>query len=137
MDFWASFWDIIWWFLWAFVFIAYLMALFSIIADLFRDKDLSGWAKAVWLLFLLFLPLLTALVYVIARGRGMAERSSTATREARQEAESYIRDVAGTSPSAEIAKAKELLDSGAITREEFERIKAGALGTGRRTAASS
>jgi hypothetical protein len=128
VDFWESFWDVIWWFLWAFVFIAYLMALFSIFTDLFRDRNLSGWGKAVWLIFLLFLPLLTALVYVIVRGKGMAERSSTASRQARQDAESYIRDVAGTSPSEEIAKAKELLDSGVISPGEFEHIKTRALG---------
>ncbi len=75
MTFWNSFWDIIWWFLWIFVFVAYMFALFSIVVDLFRDRKLNGWWKAVWLIFLIFVPFLTALVYLIARGRGMAERS--------------------------------------------------------------
>ena len=81
MNFWESFWDVIWWFLWAFVFIAYLMALFAIIGDLFRDHKLSGWWKAVWIIFLIFVPFLTALIYLIARGNGMAERSQ---KEAKQ-----------------------------------------------------
>jgi signal transduction histidine kinase len=128
VDFWSSFVDVIWWFLWAFAFIAYLFALFAIVTDLFRDKDLSGWAKAVWLVFMVFLPLVTALVYLVARGNGMAERSSTASRAAHQEAESYIRQVSGTpSPSDEIAKAKQLLDSSVITSEEFAHLKARAL----------
>ncbi|WP_152189885.1 SHOCT domain-containing protein [Georgenia satyanarayanai] len=129
MDFWASFWDIIWWFLWAFFFIAYLFALFSIITDLFRDRAMSGWGKAVWLVFLLVLPLVTALVYLIARGSGMAERSAEASRGARQQAEAYIRDVAGSSPAEEISRAKALLDSGAISRAEFDHLKSRALST--------
>ncbi|TDE94292.1 SHOCT domain-containing protein [Occultella glacieicola] len=127
MDFWQSFWDIIWWFFWAFVFISYLMALFSIVADVFRDRELSGWAKAVWMIFLVFVPFLTALIYLIARGKGMAERSAGQARQAQDAADNYIRSVAATSPSDEIAKAKGLLDSGTITAEEFERIKARAL----------
>ena len=81
MNFWNSFWDLIWWFLWAFVFIAYLFALFAIIGDLFRDHKLNGWWKALWIIFLIFVPFLTALVYLIARGNGMAERSQ---KEAKQ-----------------------------------------------------
>jgi hypothetical protein len=71
MNFWTSFWDIIWWFVWAFAFIAYLFALFAIIGDLFRDRKLNGWLKAIWVLFLIFVPFLTALVYLIARGKGI------------------------------------------------------------------
>ncbi|MBC7291187.1 MAG: SHOCT domain-containing protein [Actinotalea sp.] len=130
MDFWASFWDIIWWFVWGFFFIAYLFALFAIIGDLFRDRALSGLGKAVWLVFLLFLPFVTALVYLVARGRGMAERSFQATRAAQQETEAYIRDVAGVSPAEEISRAKALLDAGAITAAEFDQLKSRALGAG-------
>lgn len=126
MTFWTSIWDVIWWFITAFVFIAYLMALFSIISDLFRDRKLNGWAKAVWFIFLIFLPFVTALVYLIARGRGMGERQEAQVREVKQAQDDYIRQVAG-GPAAEIAEAKKLLDSGAVTQAEFEALKAKAL----------
>jgi hypothetical protein len=129
VEFWSDFWDIIWWFVWAFVFIAYLFALFSIITDLFRDRELSGWWKAVWLIFLVVLPFVTALVYLIARGRGMAERSARSAIAARKAGDAYIRDVAGSgSPGQQIAQAKALLDEGAITAEEFAALKDHALG---------
>ena len=125
--FWGSFGDLIWWFLWAFVFVAYLFALFAIISDLFRDHKLNGWFKAIWIVFLIFLPFLTALVYLIARGRGMAERSQKQAQQIQQAQDDYIKTVAGTSPSEEIAKAKQLLDAGTITAEEYERLKAKVL----------
>ncbi|KAM9862361.1 hypothetical protein ACI1US_01681 [Leucobacter sp. BZR 635] len=75
-------WEMLGWMLWAVIFISYLFALFAIITDLFRDHSLSGWGKAVWALFLIFLPLLTALVYLITRGGGMASRTQAAGREA-------------------------------------------------------
>lgn len=128
MSLWESFWAIIWWFFWAFVFISYLMVLFNIIADLFRDHALNGWWKAVWLIFLIFVPFLTALVYLIARGSDMAERSASIYREQQQAADSYIRSVAGSSPSDEIDKASKLLAAGTITDAEFAAIKARALG---------
>lgn len=128
MSFWDNFWNIIWLFFWSFAFIAYLFALFSIISDLFRDHKLNGWWKALWILFLIFVPFLTALVYLIARGPGMAERSQRDARQAQSAADQYIRQVAGTSPADEIAKAKALLDSGAITPEEFAHLKSVALG---------
>ncbi|MGH3689298.1 MAG: SHOCT domain-containing protein [Microbacterium sp.] len=127
MSFWGSFWDIIWWFLLAFIFISYLFALFAIVADLFRDRKLNGWWKAVWIIFLIFVPFLTVLVYLIARGSGMAERSNAEAANARSAADAYIQQVAGTSPSEEIAKAKALLDSGTITTEEYNTIKAKVL----------
>lgn len=128
-DFWSSIWNTIWWAFSAFVLVAYLLALFSIITDLFRDRKLSGWAKAVWLIFLIFLPFLTALAYLVFRGPGMAERSVAQHRAAQAAADDYIRSVAG-GPAAEIAQAKELLDSGAITQSEFEAIKSSALSKG-------
>jgi len=70
----GGFWDLFWWFFWVFVFVTYLIVLFSIIVDVFRDHTLNGWLKAVWLIFLIFVPFLTGVVYVIARGKGMAER---------------------------------------------------------------
>ena len=126
--FWGSFWDIIWWFLMIFVFVTYLFVLFAIIGDLFRDHKLSGWWKAVWIIFLLFLPFLTALVYLIARGRGMSERSAAQAKQLQAAQADYIKSLAGsTSPTEEIAKAKSLLDSGAISQSEFDSIKAKAL----------
>ncbi|WP_308493632.1 SHOCT domain-containing protein [Microbacterium terrisoli] len=125
--FWGSFWDIIWWFITVFVFFAYLMALFSVIVDLFRDRKLNGWWKALWIIFLVFVPFLTVLVYLIARGRGMAERSTREAKQAQSAADDYIRQVAGGSPSEEITKAKSLLDAGTITPAEYDTIKAKAL----------
>jgi hypothetical protein len=123
-----NFWDVVAWFFWVFVFFAYLMVIFSIIGDLFRDHKLNGWWKAVWIIFLIFVPFLTALVYLIARGRGMAERQAAAVRHAQSAQAAYIREAAGTaSPTDDIAKAKALLDSGAISAEEFEHLKAKAL----------
>ena len=75
MSFWENFWDIFWWFFIVYAFFAFLYALFIVIADVFRDNDLSGWWKAVWIIFLAFVPFLTLLVYMMARGKGMAERS--------------------------------------------------------------
>ena len=122
------FWDLIWWFLVAFVFIAYLFALFAIIGDLFRDHKLNGFVKAIWIIFLIFVPFLTALIYLIARGKGMAERGAAQAKELQAAQDSYIKSVAGVrSPSEEIAKAKALLDAGAITQAEFDAIKAKAL----------
>jgi Phospholipase_D-nuclease N-terminal len=129
MNFWANFWDVIWWFFWVFAFIAYLMALFAIIGDLFRDHKLNGWAKAVWIIFLIFVPFLTALVYLIARGRGMAERGQREAKQYQAATDEYIRQTAGTaaSPADEIAKAKSLLDAGTISQGEYDLLKAKAL----------
>ena len=119
------------WFFWVFVFFAYLMVLFSIIGDLFRDSELSGWLKAIWIVFLIFVPFLTALVYLIARGNGMTKRGLAQAAEQRKLQDEYIRQTAGTAAPAssvdDIAKAKSLLDSGAITQAEFDAIKAKAL----------
>jgi len=123
----SNFWDFMWLIASAFLFVAYLLILFRIITDLFKDSELGGGAKALWLICLLFLPMLTALVYVIARGKGMAARQRAAYEQSRSEAESYIRQVAGKSPAEQIADAKLLLDAGTINPEEFARLKAKAL----------
>ena len=124
-----SFWDIIWFIIIFFAFASYLMVLFSIVADLFRDPEVSGVMKAVWVICLVFFTFITAIVYLIVRGRGMNERSAKKYAEARQAQDEYVRSVAGAGSSApeQIAKAKELLDSGAITSDEFASIKAKAL----------
>ena len=129
MDFWANFWDFVGFFLWTMVLISYLYVLFAVIADLFRDRELSGWAKVGWLILMLFVPVLTVLIYVIARGQGMAERQMQSNVRAQESTEQYIRSVAtAASPTQEISQAKTLLDSGAITASEYEAIKARALG---------
>ncbi len=122
-----SFWDVFWLIVWSFLFVAYLMVLFNVLVDLFRDHELSGWAKAVWVLFLLVFPALTALVYLIVRGEGMAQRSDRAVRQAKSDTEAYIRSVSTTSPADQIATAKQLLDQGAITEAEFDHLKSKAL----------
>ena len=124
-----SFWEIVWFIFIFFAFMAYLMVIFQVIGDLFRDDSVSGWLKAVWIIALIFLPFLTLLVYLIARGKGMAERSAQAMDTARRAQDDYVRSVAGAGASApdQIAKAKELLDSGAITADEFAALKAKAL----------
>lgn len=129
MSFWESLWSIFWWMFWAYIFIAYLMALFTVLIDIFRDPKLNGWAKAVWILFLVFVPFLTVLVYVIARGGGMGERASKTYQNEKAASDAYIRDVAGSAPdpAQQIEKASQLLASGAITDAEFAQIKAKAL----------
>jgi Short C-terminal domain/Phospholipase_D-nuclease N-terminal len=123
----SNFWDIVWLILSTFVFVAYLLVLFQILVDLFRDHELGGGFKALWIIGLIFLPVMTALVYIVARGRGMAERARAAAQRAKSEADAYIRDVAGRSPADQIATAKTLLDAGTITPDEFARLKAKAL----------
>ncbi|HZA31511.1 MAG TPA: hypothetical protein VE462_08350 [Propionibacteriaceae bacterium] len=124
-----SFWDFFWLLIWGFFFVYFLMILFQIIGDLFRDRDLSGWAKALWIIVLVFIPFLSMLIYLVVRGRGMAERNAAAFRTAQASTESYIKDVAGTGGNAaeQIATAKGLLDQGTITTSEFEQLKAKAL----------
>ncbi|HSN36248.1 MAG TPA: SHOCT domain-containing protein [Arthrobacter sp.] len=123
MSFWENFWDIFWWFFFVYAIFAFLYALFIVIADLFHDHQLSGWWKAVWFVFLAFVPFLTLLVYMIARGKGMTERSMERARRDQEAADAYIRQVATASPTEEISKAKALLDSGTISPDEFQRIK--------------
>lgn len=115
-----------------FVFFAWFMGLFYVFGDLFRSQDLGGVAKTFWALFLIILPILGMLVYLIARGSGMNERTLAAQAGMQRRQEDYIRSVAA--PAGErtaiqqIAEAKSLLDSGTITADEFERLKADALG---------
>jgi hypothetical protein len=128
----VSFWEIVWYIVIVFAFVAYLMILFWVLTDLFRDHKLSGWFKALWIIFLIIAPWLTALVYLIARGRGMNERSAEQANQQRQAQDAYIKQVVGSgggaaSPADQIHRAKELLDSGAIDADEFATLKAKAL----------
>ncbi|GAA2163866.1 putative oligomerization/nucleic acid binding protein [Humibacillus xanthopallidus] len=123
-----NFWQFFWLLVWSFFFVAFLIALFQIVVDLFRDQELSGWWKALWLIFLLFAPVLGALVYLIARGNGMAKRQMRDATDAKQATDAYIQSVAKQSnPAEQIATAKGLLDSGAISQAEFDALKAKAL----------
>ncbi|MEV8268198.1 SHOCT domain-containing protein [Microbacterium sp. NPDC076911] len=119
--------DLFWFALVSFYFIAYFFVMAMIIIDLFRDHELSGWWKALWIIFLIFVPFLTALVYVIARGSGMAARAQAHNRGAVPEKDDY-QPKASASPSEDIAQAKALLDSGAISQGEFDALKSKALG---------
>lgn len=110
--------------IWIFLFVAWIMVLFSIIGDLFRDHQLSGWAKAIWILFLIAIPFLAALIYLIVRGHGMRDRSIKEQAEVRRHFDEYVRETAGTSPVDELHKLNELKEKGAISNEEFERMKA-------------
>lgn len=110
-----------------FVFMAWILVLVTILSDLFRDHDTSGWAKAAWVLFLIFIPFVTALIYLIARGNGMRDRAMAQQQESQQQFDAYVREAGGTSPADEVAKLKKLRDDGAISAEEFEQQKAKAL----------
>ena len=117
-----------------FIFFAWFMCLWYIFGDLFRSRDLGGLAKTVWALFIIVLPFLGSLIYLIARGSGMTERSLEAQADMQKRQEAYIKSVAtangGKSSAAdEIGSAKSLLDSGAIDQSEFEQLKAKALAT--------
>ena len=112
-----------------FLLLVYFWILITIIGDLFRDHQMSGWGKAGWVLLLLVAPLLGALIYLIARGEGMRERMVKEQTDVQREMEAYIRKTAGTSsPVDELAKLSELKDKGAISDAEFERAKAKLLG---------
>ena len=123
-----SFWDIVWFIIITFAFMAYLMVLFHICADLFRDQEESGFMKAVWIVALIFVPFLSALIYLIARGSGMAERSMRSAEALKQQQDAYIREVAAkATPADQIAQAKSMLDTGAISQAEYDQLKAKAL----------
>jgi divalent metal cation (Fe/Co/Zn/Cd) transporter len=125
----TSFGDIIWFIVVVFFFTMYLMILFSVIGDLFRDHETSGWAKAAWVLFFLIAPFLSLLIYLIARGKGMQERALAANQAQKAAFDSYVQSTAAAgSPADQIAKAKELLDAGTISQAEFDSLKAKALG---------
>lgn len=125
-DFWSNLGSIIWYTLWFFLFFTYLFALFAVIGDLFRDRQLGGGWKAVWIVCLIFFPFISLLIYLIARGKGMTERSLAQAQQNKAATEDYIRSVA-SSPTEEISKAKALLDAGTISAEEYEALKAKAL----------
>lgn len=107
-----------------FFFVIWIWILIVILNDLFRDHELSGWSKAAWVLFLVLVPFITALIYLIARGEGMRDRTIKAQADAKHHMDAYIREQAHSSPADEIHKLSELKDKGAISAEEFEKAKA-------------
>lgn len=123
----TTFWDAVLLLGSTFIFVAYLFVLFHIIVDLFRDTKMGGGAKVLWIIGLVFVPVLTSLVYILFRGSGMGERQKEALQKAKTQTDAYIREVAGRSPAEEIAQAKSLLDAGTISADDFARIKAKAL----------
>lgn len=124
-----SFGNIIWAIVVIFFFTMYLMILFSVIGDLFRDHETSGGVKALWILFFLVAPFLSLLIYMIARGPGMQKRALEAQKQQQAAFNDYVQSTASAAnPADQIAKAKELLDAGTISQQEFDAIKAKALG---------
>ena len=107
-----------------FFFVIWIWILITILTDLFRDHELSGWWKAVWVIFLVLIPFLAALVYLIARGSGMRDRTIKAQAEAKQHFDSYVREQAHSSPADELHKLNDLKEKGAISSEEFDQAKA-------------
>lgn len=107
-----------------FFFVVWIWILITILSDLFRDHEISGWAKAAWVLFLVFIPFLTALIYLIARGEGMRDRTIKAQADAKKHFDEYVREQAhSVSPAEELHKLAELKDKGALSQEEFDRAK--------------
>ncbi len=106
-----------------FFFVIWIWILITILSDLFRDHELSGWWKAVWVLFLVFIPFLTALIYLIARGSGMRDRTIKAQADAKKHFDEYVREQAHTSPADELHKLNELKEKGALSADEFEKAK--------------
>lgn len=118
-----SIWNALWVVFVTFLFINVLMLLFSVIADLFRDRELSGGAKAVWAIALIMFPLLGVLVYLVVRGGGMTQRSVQAEQQAKDSVDAYIRNVAA-GPATELERASALLAAGHINEQEYAQLKA-------------
>ncbi len=122
--------QVLWTMIYFFFLFAFIWILITVLMDLFRDHSLSGFAKVIWVIVLIFLPLIGCLIYLIARGHGMQERALQQAKQQQKAMNEYIRETAGTSggnASDQIAQAHKLLESGAITQQEFDTIKAKAL----------
>ncbi len=125
----TDFWEVLLWSFWFFIWIAALMVWFRCLFDMFGDRTLSGWGKAGWACVMIFIPWLGTIIYLIARGRSMAERQLEAAAQQQAAQDKYIQQVASTpvDPAEQITKAKALLDSGTIDQAEFDSLKAKAL----------
>lgn len=124
-----DFWGVVGFFFWSWALICYLMVLVWILGDLFRDDELSGWLKAVWVIFLVFVPFLTALVYLIVRGASMNTRAGPFGRDRAVVPEDYSRPAPSATPAADISHARALLEAGTINQGEFDALKAKAMGS--------
>ena len=123
-----SFLDVMWTMLVFFAWVIWFWLLITVFADLFRRQDTSGWSKALWIIFVIVLPYLGVLVYLIAEHDGMAKRNLAQMQQAQSQTDSYIKSVASSAdPAEQIAKGKQLLDTGAISQAEFDSLKAKAL----------
>lgn len=118
--------EVLWTMILFFCWLAWIWIAVTVFIDVFRRDDIGGWGKAAWVVFVIVVPFLGVLVYLIAQHDGMRERGERQARAQKEEFDRYVRDAAGGS-TAEIAKAKELLDSGAITQDEFDQLKSKAL----------
>jgi Phospholipase_D-nuclease N-terminal len=120
--------DVMWTLLVFFAWVIWFYLLITVFGDLFRRHDLSGWAKAAWIVFVIVVPYLGVLVYLIAQHDGMAERNTKQLQQSQAQMDDYVRSVAATSdPAAQIAKGKQLLDQGAISQAEYDALKQKAL----------
>jgi len=119
--------EFLWSLLLIFFMIMYLISLFSVVIDLFRNHQMSGVVQAIWILFLIFIPLISLPVYVIVYGRGVATGQQDAVAQAQRKQAAYIKQVAGTSPAEQIAQAQQLRQSSVISQQEFDTIKVKAL----------
>jgi uncharacterized membrane protein len=119
--------NVFWTTMWIFLWVLWLMLLFRVIGDIFRDDSLSGWAKAGWCAFVIVLPFLGVFVYLMARGRGMGRREMKRTEQAEEDFREFVRGTAGTSHAEELSRLVELKNHGDITAEEYERAKAKVL----------
>jgi hypothetical protein len=122
--------ELFWTMLWLFFLFMFIWVFVALLSDIFRDHELSGWAKAAWILLLVIFPLFGSLIYIIVRGRSMAERSARSEQAARAQFDSYVRQAAsstGTAPVDDLTRLAELRDRGVITDEEFQSMKARVL----------
>jgi Short C-terminal domain len=125
-----SFGDVMWTMFVFFAWILFFWLLFGVFGDLFGRHDISGWAKAGWTVFVIILPFLGIFIYLISQGKGMGERAQQRAQSQQAQVDNYVRSVASSgSPTEEIAKGKELFDSGAISQAEYDQLKARALAT--------
>ena len=123
-----TFWQVIWTMFIFFMWVIWIWLLIVVFSDLFRRHDTSGWAKAGWAVFIILLPFLGVFIYLIAQGKQMGERRMAEVQAAQQDMDTYVKQVAASAdPAEQIAKAKQLLDSGAIDQAEFDALKAKAL----------
>jgi hypothetical protein len=121
--------DVLWTLIIIFAWVIWFWLLITVFADIFRRHDIGGGTKALWVIFVIILPFLGVLIYLIAESKGMAERNQKQVQAAQQQTDEYIRNVAGSDPAEQIAKAKQLLDAGTISSAEFDALKQKALAT--------